>query len=134
MEYITTYGWAVLIIGIIGVVLWQLGLFDFNSRITPGFSGFSVLVPKDWSMSAGSCVLYVDLVNGAGEELTELEVDGGSCTPDTVQAGGTSICSLPLSGCGGGDSYNEEMIVTYNRSSDGQQFQSAGQVWGSIEG
>jgi len=135
MEYMTTYGWAVLIVGIIGVVLWQLGLFDFGSRVTAGSSGFSVLLPTAWSMGEGSCVLYVDLANGAGEELTDLEVNGVPCTPDIVQAGGSSICSKAMGDCGkGGESYSKEIIVTYHRSSDNQSFQTAGEVWGNIEG
>lgn len=136
MEYITTYGWAILIILIVGVVIWQLGLLDINSRFTPGVSGFSMVVPVDWKVEAGSCTMYVEFLNGAGEGITNATAVGGSdCDPTTVPAGGMTTCSRVTSACGsGGTAYNEFMTVTYRRSSDGQQFQTAGNVWGNVEG
>jgi uncharacterized protein (UPF0333 family) len=40
MEYLMTYGWAILVVMIVGVVLWQLGVFNF---------GQGTVVPKDWN-------------------------------------------------------------------------------------
>jgi len=135
MEYVTTYGWAILIVIIIGVVIWQLGLFDMKSRFSSGYSGFSVLVPIDWSMNSG-CTLTVQLANGAGEDLSDLNVvGGGACTNDNpLPPGEYSICTKALSGCGGaGNYYEENFAVTYNRSIDGEVFQSAGTLWGNTE-
>lgn len=136
IEYMTTYGWAILVLGIIGVVIWQLGLFDMQSMIQPGFSGFSVLVPVDWMMTAGhSCVLSVQLANGAGEGIINVTVVGGnSCVPATVLAGGMTICNRDVGACGSaGHAYEKELTVTYKRASDDQSFQTAGTVWGNTE-
>ena len=45
LEYMMTYGWAILIIVIVAVVLYSFGIFTPSSFITPtttGFSGFQV--------------------------------------------------------------------------------------------
>ncbi len=137
MEYMTTYGWALLIVGIALVVLWQMGVFEFQSRINPSYTGFSVLIPREWAMDwgPGNCVLSAVLANEAGEELKELDVaGGGSCIPATVEAGDSVVCSRTVSSCARrGDSYDEDFVVTYQRSYDNQSFQTAGKLWGNIE-
>lgn len=136
MEYITTYGWAILIVIIVGVVIWQLGILDINNRFAPGFSGFSILVPRDWEVTAvgQQCTLSVQLLNGANEEMNEVATVGGSsCVPSTVPVGRLTICGKEIGNCGSvGSSYNEMIVVTYKRS-DGQQFQTAGNLWGNVE-
>jgi hypothetical protein len=138
MEYVTTYGWAILVVIIIGVVLWQMGVFDVGSRVTPGFVGFSVLVPRDWALTkaGGSCSLDVEFSNAAGEELNSVTVlGGGTCTPDEVLPGKTTTCSKIIVGCGeAGRSFEEQIVVTYQRSSDNQSFQTAGNIWGNVGG
>jgi hypothetical protein len=137
MEYLMTYGWAILVVLIVGIVVWEMGLFDFESRITPGYSGFSVLVPADWGMSKGApdCSFSVLFENGAGEEIRSIQVaDGSSCTPSSVGAGGDSLCRISGISCGSaGKAYNREMSVMYMRSSDNMSFQSSGTLWGNIE-
>jgi hypothetical protein len=138
MEYMTTYGWAMLIVGIALVVLWQMGIFEFQSRINPSYTGFSILIPREWAMDwgPGNCVLSAVLANEAGEELKELVfTGGGSCAPNTtVEAGDLVVCSKTVSSCARrGDSYDEDVVVTYKRSYDNQSFQTAGTLWGNIE-
>lgn len=54
MEYLMTYGWAILILGIAIVVLWSLGLFSPNSFVTS-----QCIFPADFS-----CISGVLLSNG----------------------------------------------------------------------
>lgn len=137
MEYATTYGWAILIILIVGVVLWQMRVFDIQGRVTPGSSGFSGLVPIEWSLtkSGGSCSLNVMLANGAGEDLTGVAVPGeGGCVPGAVLTGDTTICQKTPGSCPDpGGAFEEELVVEYRRASDNQSFQTAGTLWGSAE-
>ncbi len=137
MEYMSTYGWALIVVTIAGIVFWQMGLFDIESRITPGFSGFSVLVPSEWRLarSGSTCTLSVYLLNGAGETINAIRVKGGNlCVPDEAGAGEGTLCSKTLSQCGAkGGSYKEMMVITYQRASDNQSFQTAGVLWGNIE-
>ena len=135
IEYMTTYGWALLVVIIVGIVIWQLGILDFQSRFTPGSSGFSVLVPLDWEVGSagGGCTLSVQLYNGAGEEISNAAISGGSCAPANISTGGYTICGRSIGGCGDrGSSYEEEVVVTY--SAHNQSFQTAGVVWGNVGG
>jgi hypothetical protein len=44
MEYLMTYGWAILIVMVVGIAMWQLGMFNMQpASITS--SGFDVLRP-----------------------------------------------------------------------------------------
>ncbi|HEX55264.1 MAG TPA: hypothetical protein ENF49_03960, partial [Candidatus Altiarchaeales archaeon] len=49
MEYLMTYGWAILVVMIVGVVLWQLGIFGGGPgavNTAHGFSKIKVLEPS----------------------------------------------------------------------------------------
>jgi hypothetical protein len=43
MEYLTTYGWAILVVVLVGLVLYQAGVF--NTQTTTTFSGWKQLQP-----------------------------------------------------------------------------------------
>ncbi|MCX6695020.1 MAG: hypothetical protein NTU61_01825 [Candidatus Altiarchaeota archaeon] len=44
MEYLMTYGWAIIVIMVVGIAMWRLGLFNFGGTPMTS-SGFSVLKP-----------------------------------------------------------------------------------------
>ncbi|MEA3255139.1 MAG: hypothetical protein U9Q22_04840 [Candidatus Altiarchaeota archaeon] len=48
MEYLMTYGWAILVVMIVGVVLWQLGVFNIGTEniVVTGFSKLKPLPPS----------------------------------------------------------------------------------------
>ena len=41
LEYMMTYGWAILIIVIVAVILYSMGIFNPSSSITSTVTGFS---------------------------------------------------------------------------------------------
>ena len=43
MEYLMTYSWAILVVAIVGMVLWQIGVFDTHEDAIP--TGWSTLKP-----------------------------------------------------------------------------------------
>jgi hypothetical protein len=45
MEYLMSYGWAILVIMVVGVAMWQLGMFNMGSSVAPTSTGFSVFKP-----------------------------------------------------------------------------------------
>lgn len=138
IEYLTTYGWAILIVIIVGVALWQMGIFEAGESIAPGYSGFSVLVPIEWgvvSLPGGSCTIFASLSNGAGEDIEALDVSGeGECVPSSIGPGEIAVCREDMQSCGSpGGSFDVMLTVLYARAADGQQFQTAGALWGTIE-
>ena len=40
MEYLMTYGWAILVVTIALLVMWQLGIFNLSGSVSSGSSGF----------------------------------------------------------------------------------------------
>ena len=45
LEYLMTYGWAILVVMAIGAIMWQLGIFDLANTTTSSSSGFPRLKP-----------------------------------------------------------------------------------------
>ncbi|MBN2015023.1 MAG: hypothetical protein JW778_07575 [Candidatus Altiarchaeota archaeon] len=84
MEYLMTYGWAILVVMIVGVVLWQLGVFGGAGGGVNRATGFTNLKPFDRSIfySAGATgVINATFTNAAGTPLTITDVDStGDCT------------------------------------------------------
>jgi len=72
-EYLMSYGWAVLVVIVLGIVLWQLGVFAPTT--TPRATGFVNVQPATWELkgnSSDSDQAQVTLVlqNIAGRDLT----------------------------------------------------------------
>jgi hypothetical protein len=96
MEYLMTYGWAILVIMIVGVVMWQLGIFHMGV-IPPTASGFPVMKPllatsqirndTVWGPYHGNGEEYygfaTQLVNSAGADIyvenLQIFVNGRVC-------------------------------------------------------
>ena len=51
-EYMVSYGWAILIVIVLGILLFSLGVL--NPTQTPAATGFVVLRPLSWSFTGGS--------------------------------------------------------------------------------
>ena len=138
MEYMSTYGWAILVMAVVGIVLWQMGALNVSGKLPPGTSGFSVVKPAEWSMAVAgpaSCTLSIRVANGAGETIESATIVGGNnCVPQTVLAGELTTCSIDYTSCSQpGYEYEKHVVISYSRSSDGQNFQSSGVLWGSAE-
>jgi hypothetical protein len=69
MEYIMTYGWAIMVVLIVGVLIWQLGLFHFGgSMVTP--TGFAKLKPQLTGTGLSRSGVFTGMfTNGCGTSL-----------------------------------------------------------------
>jgi hypothetical protein len=118
MEYLMTYGWAILIVIIVAAALFALGVFNpatYTGRAATGFGELGT--PADWQYSGTS--IQIVLRNQVGQEITITEVSSPSCSSDTTEktmlAGSTATVSL--TGCARknpGDSYSEMVTVKYS--------------------
>jgi len=147
LEFLMTYGWAILIIIIIVVVAWQWGFFNPRGVVKPGSSGFWGVKPIDFSYKENGN-LELSLKNGVGGDVnvTMIEVRGGGVaytgvlpTPLTVTSGSQSTYTLlgttsKLPGGGIGSSYDLFLSVGYNDSRTHEVYRSSGRIWGSVEG
>ncbi len=66
MEYLMTYGWAILVVLIVGIVLWKTGLFGTSAT---GANGFNALTPDQWKITAGNNASEIIFHNVAGRTL-----------------------------------------------------------------
>ena len=46
MEYLMTYGWAILVVMIVGIVMWQLGIFNPSGTQSITMQGFGAIKPQ----------------------------------------------------------------------------------------
>jgi len=95
MEYLMTYGWAILVVMIVGIVMWQLGIFNLGSSSVTS-TGFTKIKPQLTSCkmtAAGefSCLF----TNGAGTAITVTNwaanmANGTACVAGSVPTGAIS--------------------------------------------
>jgi len=98
MEYLMTYGWAVLVVMIVGIVMWQLGIFNIGTT-TITASGFSRIKPQLAGTGMKSDGRFDAIfMNGAG---TTIELRGGVVTTDT----GTCAINGPVTVISAGDNF-----------------------------
>jgi DNA-binding beta-propeller fold protein YncE len=86
LEYMMTYGWAILIIVIVAVILYSMGIFNPSSSVSStvtGFSGF--VVPAAICSPTG--YLLITLGNSVGYyvEITNLTAISGSGASQTIE-------------------------------------------------
>ncbi|MCK4327113.1 MAG: hypothetical protein KAW41_01415 [Candidatus Diapherotrites archaeon] len=69
MEYLMTYGWAILVVIIVGIVLWQSGVFGTGGG---GVSGFNRVRIEDYVYSSSG--MQVSYENAAGGTMKKVNV------------------------------------------------------------
>ena len=89
LEYLNTYGWAILVVLVVGVVLWQIGIFGSHADVNRavGFGKITVLEPTIKYMEKIGTPeqrvtnnLNFTVVNIAGTHIHGIEIEtGGDC-------------------------------------------------------
>lgn len=158
MEYLMTYGWAILIVIIVAAALYALGVFNPATFTGRQATGFQVIgAPSDWDLdSAGSfklkmsnnklpsqVIIYTVTATIAGNQST---YNTFNCTTDgqyltigpggtndipadcTYGVGGTTFSIYPVQGAG--TTYSVGVSLLY--SSGGYNHTDTGTVTGVI--
>ena len=143
LEFMMSYGWAILIIIVALVVVWQWGLFNVGENITPGSFGFWGLEPKDFVMHRTG-VLDLSVINNFGSNVTIVYYNAS-------MAGFFSVCSAPcatvvtpdkttkltfnnLLPYSSGKRFEVTVFIRYNDTRTGsKEHVSSGTVWGAYE-
>lgn len=141
IEYLMTYGWAILIILIVAGVLAYYGIFAPSGFLGPTARGFGQLqVLNPWSLATtGTLTLFVENRVGGTINITTLNMtlDGNPYTSSVspqvqITSGENKIVSatftIPLTH-NKGDSYTATLGIYYNYS--GQIFSSTGTISGT---
>ncbi len=150
VEYMMTYGWAILVVMVVGIVVWQMGFLDLTKNVSPDKRGFSQVVPIDWVLSQEG-TLSIVVQNNAGSIV---DVGGaGEGTSANIMVGGGTACAIssgtpvedfrPAStikiefDCGAagrkvGDYYRVNVSIQYTNPTSGLSHLSNGIVWGPV--
>jgi hypothetical protein len=91
MEYLMTYGWAILVIMVVGIVMWNMGIFNMGGGTTT-YTGFTTIKPmlsacslivEDNLMSVSGGAFYCTFTNNAGAPIfvkqLEVKIDNQCC-------------------------------------------------------
>ncbi|VVB51351.1 Uncharacterised protein [uncultured archaeon] len=150
VEYITSYGWALLVVIVIGVIFYGLGIFDSRtpSITTSGFPKIRPVVTATKLDRAGN--FAGTFVNGAGVVITLVSVnltdsllsDNNNCvytppTPIQISGGDGFIanCTIPGYSSTQKQTYSLQTIITYTVTMSGSttMFNDVGIISGPLE-
>ncbi len=149
MEYLMTYGWAILIVIIVAAALYALGIFNpatFTGQRTTGFPNIGA--PSDWIYVGSSGEFNITLRNGLGEPITISSVtaqcgaNSASVTlatdasSTTVGAGSTIEYYTNATNCQtltAGSSYSVPITVSYTTQSGTYARSDRGTVTGTTQ-
>jgi len=135
MEYLMTYGWAILIVIIVAAALFALGVFNPSTYTGRAATGFGELgAPSDWQYSATTLTLVLRNQAGVAVTVNNVTTVQGcyDATGGPIAAGGTA--TFTITGCtnkASGASFSETITVSYTASGSTLERTATGTVTGS---
>jgi len=82
MEYLMSYGWAIMIVMIVGIAMYRLDIFNMGGGMSPTSQGFTNLKPLLATCKMSSAVFFntfdgfeCQFVNGGGDEIVIRDID-----------------------------------------------------------
>ncbi len=120
LEYLMTYGWAILIIIIVGGVLYYYGVFSPGKLVGESKIGFSRVYVDTWGVSGDTLSLIIENRAGKDINITEVYIDGTDGLTGTIPmiAGEKSTSwvtvTIPASSePDSGEAYQFEVAIEY---------------------
>jgi hypothetical protein len=117
LEYLMTYGWALLIIVVVGAALYALGVLNPATYTQSRCTGFQYFIYQDQKYASTGAFSVVLLNGNTPVEVTALSVGGTSLTMSEQNV--STGAKFTLSGTGAtagtvGDAFSNTVTVTYN--------------------
>lgn len=142
LDFLMTYGWALLIIVLIIAALFALGVFDVGSFVGSRASGFTEIGVVGWNL-ADNGDFTIMLENHAGKSVTIDEINAtyktesiGYSTPIDLGNGmrtGTLSVGTFTSPDAAGSPFTITVGVAYTDSETGFEYSDSGTVTGTVE-
>ncbi len=138
MEYLMTYGWALLVIVVVGAALFALGVLNPSTYTQKRCQGLQYFTYQDHKLTASQFVF--DVINGPQtiKGIDNVTVNGvANATAGTVtgslNGGGRFTTTVPVtSGGTAGSSYNYAITIQYDVSGGIQDNIDRGTCTGTI--
>lgn len=104
LEYLVTYGWALLILTIVAGVLWYMGVFDPSAIFAPseGAKGYTFAMLRQ-RYAGSELKLVIGNTQGQQVNITNVTVNGvsGMLAPTVIAAGqSTTVTVTSVPNCG----------------------------------
>ena len=145
MEYLMTYGWAILIVIIVGAALYALGIFNpatYTQSTATGFQGFQIPT-GGWQFVGSSGILTLKVKNMAGSNINITSVQGvyaGETATNSTMLGmvsfapGSDFTILVdfTATASSGAAYSIPVTISYTNLDSGLTFTSQGTVTGTV--
>ncbi len=143
LDFLMTYGWALLLIVLVVGALFALGVFDVGSFTGTKAAGFSEVAPPQggWQVtSAGALTMVLENHAGTDVNVTSITVTKGTDTVtystafdlDNGDKSGTIAVGTLSSPGSQGSSYTLNVQVAYTVKDTGFQALSSGTVTGKV--
>jgi hypothetical protein len=138
LEYLVTYGWAILAIIVIFAVLFGLGIFNpskfVNEKQSGGFSSFMV---QDFKISGTTLTLTVGNTVGRAITVTGVNSTKGGCAwsgSTAVQPSAVQTLTVTCTSVATGAEYNyDDMKLSFTDSLSSQSHTETGFLKGKGE-
>jgi hypothetical protein len=142
MEYLMTYGWAILIVIIVAAALYALGIFNpatYTGRIPTGFTTLGT--PSDWDLSSNGDVSII-INNRLAKQISvyNVTVTMGSASdynaslfqvsPGQEYQFPASVSGLNLGTKTAGTTYSVDVEILYNTG--GLNHTETGKITGTV--
>ncbi|MEM2963215.1 MAG: hypothetical protein QXW70_00760 [Candidatus Anstonellales archaeon] len=141
LDFLMTYGWALLLIVLVVGALFALGVFDMENFIGSKAIGFTQVGVSAWRIEEGGA-MSIQLRNAVGSDIEVVKINatfrGNSvvyATPMNISAGRTSstisVGTLPGAPAKGGG-YSLKVEITYRDLVSGFVYVDSGTLTGRV--
>ena len=147
LEYMMTYGWAILIIVIVAVILYSMGIFNPASSISSTITGFSA-TPVSNAICTANGILRIAVGDTTGHRIliknisatsngkTEVFTPSSTVDPNPIiTSGNTYIFSVPNACPAAGTHFSANVNINYTEPTPSfptSQYISAGTLTGTV--
>ena len=136
LEFIMTYGWAILVVLVAIAALAYFGVLDPGRFLPAKCTLQSGIACLDHKATATALVVYIQ--NSLGFDVTVDRVTASQCTAlgsqGTLSNGGTATYTFPTPTCTNpGSRYSGQFNITYTLIASGVQHINQGQITTRIE-
>ncbi len=141
LDFLMTYGWALLLIVLVVGALFALGVFDIGSFTGSKATGFAQVGVVGWKLDTGG-ILTAKFENHAGTDINITSINAtyktSSVTYSTTfnvdngkQSGTITVGTFGSPGSKG-SSYTVKMEITYSDRNTGFVYTDSGTVTGKV--
>ena len=122
LEYLMTYGWAILVIVIVAAVLYSLGIFSPSSSLSTTITGFSNLGTVN-AVCLGGTSFTISMGDSIGYPINITQINLTSSSGKTtyspnilIQPNSIQTVTVPSSLCSPGARYSVSAVISYLES------------------